>query len=107
MPLGNIVMLKPDNPERMHFFDHRIETRTITDPVTRQPKLSNVLVMLVDRLDGAVVNAQFSTLAETLYAKLEPYLTGKLYQQYEFIVTQRGTGFTTKYTVENLPYKAS
>ena len=103
MPLGNYVILKADTPERMHFTDHRIEVRTITDSVTRGPKPVNCLVFTVDRLNGQEVNAQFSTMAETLYAKFEAYLKDNLYRNYEFIVTQRGFGFQTRYTVEAIP----
>ena len=103
MPLGNYVILKPDTGERMHFVEHRIEPRTVTDNVTLRPKAVNVLVLSVDRLNGQAVAAQFSTMSETLYAKLEAYLAGNVYRNYEFIITQRGTGFQTRYTVEAIP----
>ena len=103
MPLGNYVILKADTPERMHFTDHHIEIRPITDSLTRRTTPKNVALFDVDRLDGQPVNAQFSILAEGLYAKFETYLKDNLYRNYEFIVTQRGFGFQTRYTVEAIP----
>jgi len=105
MPLGNYVILKTDVPERMHFAGHRIEARTVTDNVTLKPKEVNVLVMTVDRLNGAAVAAQFSTMSESLYAQLEPYLKDWLYKNYEFIIVQRGHGYQTKYSVDIIPFK--
>ncbi len=103
MPLGNIVMLKSGIPERMHFASHIIEKRTITDPRTGNPALRNVLVFDVDRYNGQPSTAKFSTMAEKLYGKLEAYLSGQLYRGYEFIITQRGEGFRTDWTVEAIP----
>ena len=103
MPLGNYVILTQDTPERMHFTDHRLETRTITDSLTLKPTPKNVALFTVDRLNGQPVAAQFSVMAETLYAKFEAYLKDNLYRNYEFIVTQRGFGFQTRYTVEAIP----
>jgi UDP-N-acetylmuramoylalanine-D-glutamate ligase len=114
MPLGNYVTLKEGVPERMHFIDDRKEARTIADSVTHQPKSVTAGLMLVDRLNGELLQvggvpapAQFSIIAEGLYAKIEPYLPGKTYKDFEFIVTQRGFGFMARYTVEVIPYKAS
>lgn len=102
MPLGNWVMLESDVPERMHFTDHLVEARDTTDPTTGRPTTRNVLVFSVDRLNGASVNAKFSTMAETLYAQLEAFLPNQVYRQYEFIITKRGTGYRTKYTVDKV-----
>ena len=99
MPLGNIVMLQTGRPEKMHFADHIIESRTITDPASGRPSVRNTLVMDVDMLNGAPVNAKFSTMAEGLYAKLEPYLVNKMYLGYYFTVTAIGEGYQRKYTV--------
>jgi len=99
MPLGNIVILQTGQPERMHFSDHTIETRTITDPASARPQVRNTLVMEVVILNGARVNARFSTMAEGLYSKLEPYLAGRKYLDYDFTITAVGEGFQRKYTV--------
>ena len=104
MPLGNIVILTADTPERMHFTDHVIATRDITDPLTGRPGVRKVLEFNVDKLNGVAVDAKFSTMAEGLYGQFEAFLVGKLYRGYEFIVTRRGSGYRTKYTVDKLPY---
>ncbi len=102
-PLNNYVILQPGTPERVHFVNHRIEPRTITESATGKPKQVNVLVLDVDRLNGATVAAQFSTMAESLFSKLEAYLPNFLYRNYEFIITQTGSGYSTKYTVQAIP----
>lgn len=103
MVLQNIVTLTQSVPARMHFTDHAIENRTITDPVTLRPSPRQVLVFEVDRLNGQVVTAKFSTMAATLADQFAAYLPDKLYRGYEFLITVRGTGFQTKYTVEKIP----
>jgi hypothetical protein len=103
MPLGNIVMLDPDVPERMHFTDHTIVSRDITDPTTGRPATRKVLEFSVDRMNGQPAAAKFSTMAETLYSQLEPFLSGQVYRQYEFIITKRGGGYRTRYTVDRIP----
>jgi hypothetical protein len=103
MPLGNWVMLKTGQPERMHFADHTEEKRTITSPTTGRPEIRNSLVMDVDMLNGLPVSAKFSTMAEGLYAKLEPYLVEKRYLEYYFSITANGEGYQRKYTVLPTP----
>ena len=107
MPLGNIVMLVADVPERMHFTQHVITDRDITDPLTGKPATRKILEFDVDRLNGAAVNAKWSTMAESLYVQLEAYLPNQVYKQYEFIITKRGTGYRTKYTVDKIPLAAA
>jgi hypothetical protein len=102
-PLGNYVILQSGVPERMHFTDDHIEVRTVTDNVTLKPKQVNVQIFSVDQLNGAQVAAQFSTMSESLYAKFAAYLPNQLYRNYDFIVTQNGTGYTTRYTVQAIP----
>lgn len=104
MPLGNIVMLEAGTPERMHFTDHIVADRDITDPLTGRPGVRKVLEFTVDRLNGVAANAKFSTMSESLYGMFEPFLVGKLYRGYEFIVTKRGSGYQTKYSLDKLPY---
>jgi hypothetical protein len=87
----------------MHFTDHHIERRTITDPNTGLPSIRNVLVFDVDRLNGASVGALFSTMAEKLAMQFEPYLADKSYSKYEVIITQSGEGFLRKWMVQFIP----
>lgn len=104
MVLQNIVLLVNDKPSRMHFTDHTIEARTITDPVTRKPKPVNTLVFDVDRLDGQAVGAKWSTIAEKLALKFQPYLNDKSYRNYEIIITQTGDGFRRDWAVQFIPF---
>ena len=103
MVLQNHVILQNGVPARMHFTDHHIERRTITDPNTGQPSIRNVLVFDVDRLNGASVGAIFSTMAEKLALQFEPYLSDKSYTKYEVIITQNGEGFLRKWSVQFIP----
>lgn len=107
MVLQNNLMLVNNKPSRLHFRDHRIERRTITDAVTLQPVARNALVFDVDRLDGAAVAAIFSTMAEKLAGMFEPYLTDKSYRNYEVIITQSGDGFLRRWSVQFIPLAKS
>lgn len=104
MVLQNHVILQNGIPARMHFTDHHIEKRTITDPNTGLPSIRNVLVFDVDRLNGSSVGALFSTMAEKLALQFQPYLGDKSYKSYEIIITQNGEGFTRKWMVQFVPF---
>ena len=103
MVLQNHVILQNGVPARLHFTDHHIERRTITDPNTGLPSMRNVLAFDVDRLNGVAVGAIFSTMAEKLAGQFEPYLGDKSYMSYEIIITQSGDGFTRKWMVQFIP----
>ena len=103
MVLQNYVILQPGVPARMHFADHSIDARIITDPVTMKPKSVNSLVFDVDRLNGQSVVSKFSTISEKLANQFAAYLADKSYTKYEFIITLRGTGFQSAYTVQAVP----
>lgn len=104
MVLQNYVILEDGKPARLHFTDHTVEVRTITDSVSRQPEPRNTLVFKVDRLDGRAVAAKFSTMAEKLAAQFEPYLKDKVYRNYEIIITQNGEGFQRRWSVQFIPF---
>ncbi len=101
--LQNHVILENDIPARLHFRDHRLGPRTITDPTTGKPAIRNTLEFNADRLDGRSVESVLSTMADGLADKFEPYLGDKSYRNYEVIITQRGEGFTRKWTVLFIP----
>ena len=103
MVLQNHVMLQNGIPARMHFTDHQVIARTITEPQTGRPATRNVLELSVDSLDGRPVSAVFSTMAEKLAAQFAPYLGDKSYTKYDFVVTQRGDGFARTWTVQASP----
>jgi len=103
MVLENYVMLKTGVPARLHFTDHTIQKRTVTDPLTGKPATRNVLVLEVDRLDGREVAAKYSIMAETHANQLAPYLPGKEYRGYDFTITRTGEGFLSRWTVGVIP----
>ncbi len=103
MVLQNTVILQDGVPARLHFTDHHIETRTITDATTRQGVNRNTLVLNVDRLDGRAVEAVLTTMAEKLALQFQPYLGDKSYRSYEVIITQHGEGFQRKWSVQFIP----
>jgi hypothetical protein len=101
--LENYVILETGIPTRLHFTDHRIQRRTITDPITGEPASRNVLVLDVDRMDGRPVVALYSTMSEKHATQFEPYLKEKRYRDYEFTITRTGEGFLTQYSVSVSP----
>jgi hypothetical protein len=103
MVLQNYVMLQQGVPARLHFYDHAVEVRTITDPGTGRPANRNVLVFEVDNLNGNPVSSKFSTMSEKLAGQFAAYLPDKGYRTYDFIITMRGSGFQTAYTVQAIP----
>jgi hypothetical protein len=103
MVLQNTIILQDGVPARLHFTDHHIETRTITDAVLQAGVRKNTLVMSVDRLDGRAVEAVLTTMAEKLAAQLGPYLPDKSYKNFEIIITQRGERFRRSWTLQFIP----
>ena len=101
--LENYVLLETGIPTRLHFTDHTIQRRTITDPLTGQPGSRNVLVFDVDRMDGRSVVAKYSMMSEKHAMQFEPYLKDKRYRDYEFTITRTGEGFRTVYSVAVVP----
>lgn len=103
MVLENYVILETGVPARVHFTDHVIMTRTITDPVTGGPATRKVLVLEVDRLNGKEVAAKYSTMAEKHAGQFQPYLADKSYRDYDFVITKTGEGFRTSWSVQVIP----
>lgn len=103
MVLQNYVMLEQDVPARVHFYDHHIESRTITDPQTGGPSVRNVLVFEVDSLNGRPCVARYSTMAEKHALQFKPYLDTKSYRNFDFLITKHGSGYRTDYTLQVIP----
>lgn len=103
MVLQNYVILQPGIPSRVHFSDHVIEARTITDPITRGPATRNVLVFDVDSLEGKFVTAKYSVMAEKHANQFQPYLGDKSYRDYDFIITVNGEGFRRTWSLQVIP----
>ena len=103
MVLQNYVMLSPGIPAMLHFVDHRIETRTITDRGTGGPITRRTLVFDVDRLNGQPVVALYSTMADTHANQFAAYLPTKSYKDFDFTITANCEGFQRRYTVQAVP----
>ncbi len=100
MPLTNYVVLKTGEPERMHFVDHELAIRTIVDPVSRREKGINVLVFTVDELGAQKVVGYYSVTSQKHSADFDPYLPGKRYKDFTFVITALGEGFRREYQVQ-------
>lgn len=105
MVLENYIILEPGTPARLHFTDHAIVAKPITDPLTGQPATRNALVFEVDRLGARSVNAKYSTMSEKHAAQFEPYLSDKSYRDYDFLITMTGEGFRRSWTVQAIPIR--
>jgi hypothetical protein len=103
MVLENYVILQTGIPSRVHFFDHVIVARTVTDPGTGAPATRRVLVFEVDKLDGRDVAAKYSIMAEKHAGQFAPYLADKSYRGYDFVITKNGEGFLTSWSVKVIP----
>ncbi len=101
--LGNFVQLSNDIPKRLHFTAWKIVEREITDPHTKSPKKAKVLQLDVSREDGIQVSKTYSVLSEKHAQQLAPYLENQSFLRFDFIITRRGRGFLTEYTVRIEP----
>jgi len=100
MVLQNFVTLQEGVPAVMHFTEHVLAEREITDPLTGRPKTITVLELTVDALNGAAVNATFSVTSEKLAQALQPLLAGNAYRNFNVIVLKSGKGYRTEYEVQ-------
>ena len=98
--LMNYIQLVPGVPTRMHFTDDYYVDREIADRETGKPKRIKSLVFWCDELNGEDVARTFSILSEKLAAHFDPFLKGKGYSRYDFIVTQIGDGFLKDWNVQ-------
>jgi hypothetical protein len=104
--LGNFVRLVAGVPKRMHFVRHEFVEKVIRDPLTGSAKTVRVLQFYVDYEDGQKVAKVFSVTSEKLAAALSPYLEGQRYAKLEFVITKKGEGFLTDYSLEVRPFAA-
>jgi len=103
MVLENYVILQPGVPGRLHFSDHIIMKRTITDPITGGPTARNVLIFEVDEFNGKPATAKYSIMAEKHAGQFAAYLDDKSYRDYDFIITPVGEGFMRTWSLQVLP----
>jgi len=100
MVLQNYVILQEGVPARMHFVDHEITSREITDPLTNKPKTVKALVLTVDELNGTPIHGFYSTISEKHAVQFSPYLEGKTYREKVITITQMGKGFSRDWLVK-------
>jgi hypothetical protein len=103
VPIENWVKLKPGVPKTMHWPDHRIVDREITDPVTKRRKTVQSLTFDVDEEDGRECTKSFSVVSEKLAGDLAGYLEGKRYRGYDFTIIKDRAGFVAPRIVEVRP----
>ena len=103
MTLDNYIKLLDGVPMRLHFTDHAVGDRLVMDPVLEFEKRVTVLTLVVDEEDGRPVTKTLSVTAQNLAAQLSGYLSERIYRGYDFVLTRRGLGFATKYTVMIFP----
>jgi len=103
MVLRNYIEFEDGVPARLHFVTGQLIDKTITDPLTRQPKQVTSLVLQVDQLNGEAIGAQLSVIQEKLAAKLKPWIDNGRLADVDFIITARGAGFLRDFEVQVLP----
>lgn len=102
-PISNFVRLVPGTPVRLHFNDHAVVRRTVTDPVRNVPVERESLLFYADRVDGAPTDKTYSILSEKHAAEFAGYLPGKAYTRYDFVVLKEAPGFVPPRIVQVIP----
>ena len=103
MVLENYVKLTPGVPSRLHFADHAIVKKTITDPDSHRVKEVSALEFVVYRENGQAVSKSYSILSEKHALDFERYLKDKSYRMFDFAITVYGKGYLAVYSVEPKP----
>ena len=98
--LMNFIALEEGVPTRMHFSDFYRVQRQIKDRELGVEKEVDTRVFFVDRLEGRPSGRTFSVLSQKLMAQLQPFVEGKRFMEYEFIITKEGSGYSTEYRVQ-------
>lgn len=100
--LMNYIALEPGIPRRLHFTDDYLVEREIWDSQIGRSKRVRSLVFWVDELDGENVARTFSVLSTKLQQQLQPFLDGKEYTKYDFVITAVGEGWIKDWIVETI-----
>lgn len=103
MAVENWVVLEPGVPVRLHFKDHRVVDRQITDPTFKTARTVKGLMFLVDQVDGRPVDLTFSVLSQKLYSDFMGDLPGKAYTRYVYTVVKDAPGTVPPRIVERRP----
>jgi len=101
--LENYVKLMPGVPVRLHFVDHSIIERQITDPIRGVPVKRRSLVFYVDERDGVKVDLMYSVVSEKHADDFAGYLPDKSYVRYTFTVVKDAAGTVPPRILETRP----
>ena len=101
MVLTNYVILEDGKPSRLHFVDHQIMVKEITDPLTGRPKPIQTLQFQVDELNGQPVVGYYSISSQKHAQDFAAFLVDKRYLRYNFTITVSGSGFRREYLVRS------
>lgn len=101
--LMNYVSLGEGVPTRMHFTDSYYVEREVWDENFGRMKKVRSLVFWVDELGGEPAARTFSVLSKKLADLFDPYLVNNRFTEFDFVVTKKGEGFATEYTVQAIP----
>lgn len=99
----NFVRLAEGQMVELHFTDHAIAPRTIVDPVTQLAKEVTTLTFVVDEEGGRPVAKTYSITSNQHMQDFGPYLEGRRYRDYTWVITARGSGFLRRYVTIRLP----
>jgi len=102
-PISNFVVLRPGVPVTLHFSDHRVVSRPITDPVRGVTVTRESLMFYVDEMDGRAVDMVYSILSQKHAAEFAGYLPEKRYIRYRFTVLKEAAGFVPPKIVRVTP----
>lgn len=102
-PIENFVVLKPGIPVTLHFSDHAVVKRQITDPIRGVPVTRESLLFYVDEKDGTKVDRVYSILSQKHAAEFAGYLPGKKYVGYRFTIIKDAPGFVPPRIVRVTP----
>jgi hypothetical protein len=91
-PISNFVTLVPGVPVKLHFKDHAIQKRVITDPIRRVQVERESLMLYVDKENSTPCDKVLSILSQKLAADFAGYLPGKSYTRYEFVLIKDAAG---------------
>jgi len=85
-------MLTPGVLKSVHFTDHKIERRVITDPITRASRTVESLLFVVDEEDGRATSRTYSILSQKHASEFAGYLEGRKYRDYTFQIIKDAPG---------------
>jgi len=91
-PISNFVTLTPGVPVRLHFKDHNVMKRSITDPIRKVAVERESLMFYVDKENGNAVDKVYSILSQKHAAEFAGYLPGKRYTTYDFVIVKDAPG---------------